>query len=175
MPGLNLLPWREHQRRSAVRRLQGLLVGVVLMAAIVTWLTDHLGRQALQRQLVDIAAMLRDTEQLDAQLAQLEQHQREQEQIRHQHQALDHLQGTRFFLLELLERLERAMPQGVNLTAVTRQQEHLQVSGLADSSALVGQLLRNLSAQIGEAAIQQMKAVDEGEAFELSLALGVEP
>jgi type IV pilus assembly protein PilN len=173
MPALNLLPWREQRRQAGVRHLQGLLLGVGLLAALITWVTDHLGRQAQHRQMLENASIRQAVERFDAQLTQLSQHKIEREQVQHRLQALEALQGRRLFLVDLLEQLERAVPHGVYLTAVTRQGTHLHLHGVARSSSLVAQLLRNLSSALGEAELQQMKAVDEGEAFELSVAMRV--
>ncbi|PSS56715.1 PilN domain-containing protein [Pseudomonas sp. BBP2017] len=171
MPGLNLLPWREQRRLAGIRRLQLLLCGVGLMAVLVTVLTDYLGRQAQQRQIRENATIQQAIDSLDAQLAQLAQHEVEQQQIRGRLQALESLRGKRLFLVDLLEQLERAVPQGVQLTAATRQGARLHIHGLAHSGSLVAQLLRNLSCALGKTELQQVKAVDEGEAFELSVAL----
>lgn len=171
MPALNLLPWRERSRQAGIRRLQGVLLGVGLLAALTIWLTDHLGRQAQQRQILENASIRQAIERLDARLVQVAQYKVEQEQAQHKLQALEHLQGKRLFLVELFENLERAVPQGVYLTTVTRQGMQLHIQGLARSGSLVAQLLRNLSSGLGVAEMQQMKAVDEGEAFELSVTM----
>ncbi|WP_422418002.1 PilN domain-containing protein [Pseudomonas sp. GZD-222] len=174
MPALNLLPWREQSRHVGIRRLQGLLLGVGLLAVLIVWVADQLGRQVQQRQMRERTSIHQAIERLDAQLAQVAQLKVEQEQVEHRLQALGHLQGKQLFLLELFESLERAVPQGVYLTAVTREGMHLHIHGLARSGSLVAQLLRNLSSALGEAEMQQMKAVDEGEAFELSVTMGDE-
>ncbi|MEG0861780.1 MAG: PilN domain-containing protein [Pseudomonas sp.] len=175
MPELNLLPWREQRRQAGVRHLQGLVLGVCLLAALITWVTDHLGRQAQQRQMLENAAIQQAVDHFDAQLAQISRHKGEREQVQHRLQTLESLQGRRLFLVDLFEQLERAVPQGVHLTAVSRQGSQLHIHGLARSGSLVAQLLRNLSSALGEAEMQQMKAVDEGEAFELSVAMRIGP
>lgn len=175
MLALNLLPWRERQRQAGIRRFQQQLLGVGLLAALMIGLADHWARQAQQRHVLDNASIRQVIERYDAQLAQVEQLKAEEQQVVQTLQKLAHLQGKRFQLIDLFEPLERAVPQGVYLTAVTRQGRRLQIRGLAQSGALVAQLLRNLSAVIGEADLQQVKAVDEGEAFELSVAMRGEP
>jgi type IV pilus assembly protein PilN len=171
MLALNLLPWREQRRQTGIRRLQGLLLGVGVLAALIVWMTDQLGRQVQQRQMREHASIHQAIERLDAQLAQVAQHKVEQAQVERRLQALEHLQGKRSLLVDLFESLERAVPQGVYLTAVTRDGMHLHIHGLARSGSLVAQLLRNLSSVLGEAEMQQMKAVDEGEAFELNVTM----
>ncbi|MNJ42262.1 Fimbrial assembly protein (PilN) [compost metagenome] len=171
MPGLNLLPWREHQHQAATRRLLGLLFGVALIAVLITWVIDQWGRQAQYRQTLEVASVRQAIEGIDDQLALMAQRALEQQQVQQQVQALASLQGGRWHLVELLEQLEGAVPQGVYLTAVSREGLQLRIQGLAQSGTLVAQLLRNLACGLGEATMQQLKAVDEGEAFELSVAL----
>lgn len=171
MPGLNLLPWRAQRCHAGIRRLQGLLLGVGLLAALIVGLTDHFGRQAQHRHLLESASIQQVIEHFDVQLAQIALGKVEQEQVLQMLQALEHLQSKRHFQVDLLERLEQVLPQDVHFTTVTRTGARLDIRGLAHSGSLVAQLLRNLSSVIGEADVQQMKAVDEGEAFELSVAL----
>ncbi|MDD2048040.1 PilN domain-containing protein [Pseudomonas putida] len=168
---MNLLPWREQKLQAGIRRMQLALLGVGLMAVLVTVLADLLGRQAQQRQIVENAAIQQVIDGFDAQLVQIAQHKIEQEQIQGRLQALESLQGKRVFLVDLLKQLERVVPPGVQLTALTRQGARLHIHGLAHSGSLVAQLLRNLSDALGKAELQQMKAVDEGETFELSVTL----
>ncbi|MGH8439818.1 MAG: PilN domain-containing protein [Pseudomonas sp.] len=168
---MNLLPWREQQLQAGIRRMQLALFGVGLMAVLITVLTDYLGRQVQQRHIVENAAIQQAIDGFDTQLAQVAQHKTEQERIQGRLQALESLQGKRVFLVDLFEQLERAVPPGVQLTALTRQGARLHIHGLAHSGSLVAQLLRNLACALGKAELQQMKAVDEGEAFELSVAL----
>jgi type IV pilus assembly protein PilN len=175
MPELNLLPWREQRRQAGLRRLQGLLLGIGLLAALITWVADHLGQQVQRRQAHAYASIRQAVDHSDAQLAQISQLKVERQQVQRSVQALEHLQGKRWMLADLFEQLERAVPEGVYLTTVTRQGTDLQVHGLARSGSLVAQLLRNLSSALGVAEMRQMKAVDEGEAFELSVTMRIEP
>lgn len=148
-----------------------MFVAAALLAAMVAWLLDARGRQALQRHLLDSGAARQAIEQQDARLAMLAQYEVELEQIRQQHQSLEHLHARRFALVDLFDQVERAVPEGVYLTAVTRQGPRLNISGLARSGSLMAQMMRMLAAEIGEVQMHQMKAVEEGEAFELGVIL----
>lgn len=171
MLGMNLLPWRERRRQAGIRRLQQLLLGVGLLAALIVGLVDYGARQAQTRHLLESASIRQAIEGFDAQLAQVDGLMAEQEQVAQMFQHLQQLQEGRFLLIDLLEQLERDMPQGVYLTAVARQGMTVQIRGMAQSGALVAQLLRNLTLATGKADLQHIKAVDEGEAFELSVTL----
>jgi type IV pilus assembly protein PilN len=171
MPDMNLLPWREQRRGLRIRRLQGWMLGMVLIALLVIWRVDAGGRESLQRQARDDAATRQVMEGLDAQLERLAQQKVDHEQIRDRLEMLERLQAGRLSRVDLLERLAGAVPQGVYFTELTVQGPRLRVTGVADSGSLVAQLLRNLSGEIGDADLQQVKAVDAGEAFELSLVV----
>ena len=171
MHGLNLLPWRERIRQAGIRRFQVMLLAVVMLAAMAVWTVDLIGRGIKRSHLQDHASIRRAIETADDRLAQMEQHKVEQVQLAQQLQALTHLKARRAHFAELVEQLESAVPQGVHLTLLTRQAQDLQIQGLAHSGALVAQLVRNLASGLGNVEIHQIKAVDEGEAFELSVSL----
>lgn len=175
MPEMNLLPWRERRRQLRIRRLQGWMLGMVLIALLVIWRVDACGREALQRQAHDDAATRQVIEGLDAQLERLAQHKVDHEQVRDRLEMLERLRAGRLSRVDLFDRLAGAVPHGVYLTGLTAQGQRLRVTGVADSGSLVAQLLRNLSAEMGEADLQQVKAADAGEAFELSLVVRGEP
>ncbi|MBM3105038.1 PilN domain-containing protein [Pseudomonas sp. P66] len=171
---LNLLPWREQRRQAAIRRLQVLLLGVGLTAVLATWVMDFLGRGEQHGQALEQASIHQAIEHFDTQLAQMAQYKDMREQIHSYQQVLDTLHDQRLLLVDLFQQLERAVPLGVQLTTVSRQGSRMQISGVAQSAPLVAQLLRNLSDAYRDTHVHQVKAVDEGEAFEMSVALGAE-
>ena len=175
MPGLNLLPWREYQRRAEIRRLSVRLAAVGLLALWGVWFADHLARQAQQRQGLENASLQQAIGQLDAQLAKSAQHGVEREQVQQHQQAFERLQGQRFLLFELFEQLEEVVPEGMYLTAVTREGERLHIQGVASAGALVAHLLRGLSGTFAQVMLQQTHAVDDGEAFEVSVVMRAKP
>ncbi|MEG1041926.1 MAG: PilN domain-containing protein [Pseudomonas sp.] len=175
MLSLNLLPWREHQRQAEIRRLSVRLAAIGLLTVLIVCLGDYLVRQAQQRQGLENASLQQAIAQLDGQLAKIAQHGVEQEQVKQHQQVLERLQGQRLFLFELFEHLEAVVPEGVYLTAVTHEDAGLHLQGVARSGTLVAQLLRGLSGAFGEAMLQHASAVDEGEAFEVSVVMRPKP
>lgn len=171
MQGLNLLPWRERQRQVSTRRLQAQLLGVGLAAVLMVWFIDVQARQVEHRQRLDKASVQQALDELDGQLAQLARQQIELSQVEQQLGGLTVLQGRRWALVDLFERVQRAVPQGVYLTALTQHGERLNLHGVAHSGALVAQLMRKLADEVGVADMHQLKAVDEGEVFELNVVL----
>ncbi|MEE1865671.1 PilN domain-containing protein [Pseudomonas auratipiscis] len=172
---LNLLPWREQRRQAAIRRLQALLLGVGLTAVLATWMMDYLGRRERQGQALEQASIRQDIEHFDSQLLQVARYEDMHAQVHRRREVLDALHEQRLLLVDLFQQLEHAVPLGVRLTTVTREGSRLQILGVAQSASLVAQLLRNLSDVFGGTHVHQVKAVNEGEAFDVSVALGAKP
>ena len=162
---LNLLPWRERRHQLCIRRFQAGCAGVVLLAAVATGVVDYHFRGVLEEQALSQAALKQGGGQ------------REPEALLHELRQLEGLQAGRYFAVDLLEQVERAMPDGLYLTALSQEPTALRLAGMAQSASAVAQLADSLSSSplISSAELQQLSAVEEGHAFELVAALKVAP
>ncbi len=144
IPAVNLLPWRDGQRRRR-NRLFGLQLGGVFAGALalVVMLALHQGAVAdgqgkrngiLQRKLAEFDRRIEEVERL-------RQRQREMgvriEAIR----ALEARRGT---VARMLEEVANTLPMGVHFQAMDRRGDVLALRGVASSSQDVSALLRNL-------------------------------
>ena len=144
IPAVNLLPWRDGQRRRR-NRLFGLQLGGVFAGALalVVMLALHQGAIAdgqgkrngiLQRKLAEFDRRIEEVERL-------RQRQREMgvriEAIR----ALEARRGT---VARMLEEVANTLPMGVHFQAMDRRGDVLALRGVASSSQDVSALLRNL-------------------------------
>ncbi|MFJ4346040.1 PilN domain-containing protein [Pseudomonas sp. NPDC089401] len=170
---LNLLPWRERQRQAAQRRLGLTLVGSLVLALCAVLLMDQLARQRVQRQ-----ALANDARQIliDAAARQVTQH----EQISQAHQAvmaqiaaLEGLRADRPLLTALFGDVERALPEGVQLVALKIQGADLRIAGVAASTAVVAQFMRDLerSSVLRELELKQVRSLPGGDEFLLTARL----
>ncbi|MDD1013970.1 pilus assembly protein PilM [Pseudomonas rubra] len=160
---LNLLPWRERRDQLRIRRFQVGCVGVVLLAAVVTWLVDRHGRSVLQEQAHGLTASIDVAGQPEVLMPEL--------------RALEGLQVARYFVVDMLEQLDLAMPDGVYFTALGQEQTALRLTGMAPSASAVVQLAAGLSSSslISSATVQRMSAFDQGHEFELQAILEAAP
>ena len=157
---LNLLPWRERRQRLRVRTFQAGCISVVLLVAVGSGFIDrHFRGVALAQTLHQPGG------------------QAPPEALLHELQQLQRLQAGRNFAVDVFEQVERAIPEGVYLTALSQEPAGLRLAGMAGSAALVAQLADSLASSplINGAELQQLSAVEDGHAFELVAALKVAP
>ena len=168
---LNLLPWRERQRLARVRRFQQALVGSLCLALGLVLLIDQLARQRLHAQAGASQQRERAIAVLDSQLEPLAQLRMALEQARGQSQALDALRAGQQRLPAVLGELERALPEGVELTALTLEGTQLQIAGLAVSAGSLVAFIQELelSSGLGEPILRHMQRQAGGEHFRLTV------
>ncbi|CAK9891787.1 MULTISPECIES: type IV pilus assembly protein PilM [Pseudomonas] len=162
---LNLMPWRERRHKLRVRRFQAGCASVVLLVAVASGVIDQHFRGVVQEQARSLATL----SQQDAQL--------QPEALLHELRHLRRLQASRYLAVDVFELVERAMPDGLYLTALGQEAAVLKLAGVAGSASLVAQLADELASSplIGSAEVQQISAVEQGHAFELIAALQVAP
>jgi type IV pilus assembly protein PilN len=167
---LNLMPWRERQRLAALRRLRLLLLGSTFMALCAVLLMDQLARERAQRQAIDNAARQTAMAALDVQLEQFGALDQAYDSVRAQAAALAALRADQGLVAALFADLERALPEGIQLTALKLERSRLQISGLAASGAVVAQLMRELERSGGllDLELKRVKSTASGEEFQLA-------
>jgi type IV pilus assembly protein PilN len=164
---INLLPWREQQRLAALRRFQLMLIGSVVLALCVVLLMDQLARQRAQHQAAANLGRQAAIAGLNRQLEQLDVIQQALDAARAQTASLDALFADRGLLTALFSDLERALPEGVQVVEMKVEGERLHLVGLAASSAVIAQLMRDLgrSGILLDLELKQIKSLPAGEEF----------
>ncbi|HYQ51678.1 MAG TPA: PilN domain-containing protein [Pseudomonas sp.] len=173
MMRLNLMPWRERQRLAALRRLRLMLLGSMFMGLCAVVLMDQLVRERAQRQAIDNSNRRAAIAELDAQLEQMAPIDRAYEAARAQAAALAVLRADQGLVTALFADLERALPEGLQLTALKVERSRLQLLGLAASGAVMAQFMRELehSNVLFDLALERVKSTDEGDEFLLGARL----
>jgi type IV pilus assembly protein PilN len=163
MARINLLPWRELERR---RRRRDLAIAAV--ASIATVLLFGLVLKLQIDAMID-AQRLRNI-YLEGQIAVLNRRIREINEIEKKRRALldrmdviQQLQESRPEVVHLFDQLVDVVPAGVFLTAVRQQGTGVTIEGRAQSNARVSALMRNIdaSAWIGNPVLLLIENKDE--------------
>lgn len=146
MARINLLPWREVQRKERQRQFLGVAAGAaIFMGLVVVYAHLHVGglietQQArnglLEREIADLDRKIRDIRTLEA----------EKQRLLARMNVIQQLQGNRAQIVHLLEVLAQALPDGVHYTEIKQEGHTLVLQGVAQSNARVSALMRNLDA-----------------------------
>ena len=134
MPRINLLPWREQQRKTRRREFTVAAFAAVFAGAMValggklmysSWI-------ALQNEKNEV--LKREIGKLDAQIADI----------------TETLQRSRPEIVHLFDELVRTVPEGVYLTSIKetdgKPERKLELHGVAQSSTRVSTYMRNIDA-----------------------------
>jgi type IV pilus assembly protein PilN len=146
MPRINLLPWREQQRKD--RKLAFTVgIGAALLGAAVATFAGYLffgsliegQQQRNQRLRAEISTLDRQIEEINSLEAQ-------KQKFIARMQIIEKLQRSRPEIVHVFDTFVRAMPDGTYLTAVTQSAQRFKIQGVAQSSTRVSSLMRNIDA-----------------------------
>ncbi len=143
---LNLLPWRDIQRREQDRQLLTISVGAWLLMGVVIFYAH-----------VHISAMVetqnKRNEFLTQEIAKVEKEIKEIADLKKKRQDLiarmnviHQLQNDRTRVVRTFDELVRRLPEGVYFSSFKNTGDSVALAGVAQSNARVSALMRNLSA-----------------------------
>jgi type IV pilus assembly protein PilN len=144
MPRINLLPWREGQRKE--RKLAFLVaLGVAALAAGVTAFAAYLMYGSMiesqQRRNDQLRAQIKT---LDKQIEEINDLETAKQRFIARMDIIEKLQRSRPEIVHVFDEIVRTLPEGVYLTAVKQTDKRLKFEGVAQSSTRVSSFMRNL-------------------------------
>ena len=171
MPRINLLPWRDQQRRD--RKLAffvalGAAVGLAAVTAFIAYLLLGSMIDAQEQRNQRLRAQIKV---LDTQIEEINDLEAQKQKFISRMRIIEKLQRSRPEVVHLFDELVREMPDGTYLTAVKQTGNKLKLDGVAQSSTRVSSLMRNISAsqwlQKPELEVVQTKNDTAGSTFVL--------
>jgi type IV pilus assembly protein PilN len=146
MPRINLLPWREGQRKE--RKLAFLVaLGVAAIAAGVTAFAAYLlYGSMIESQEKRNQSMRAQIRTLDKQIEEINNLENEKQKFIARMGIIEKLQRSRPEIVHVFEEIVRTLPEGVYLTAVHQTDRRLKFEGIAQSSTRVSSFMRSIDA-----------------------------
>ena len=144
MPRINLLPWREAQRKE--RKLAFLVaLGIAALAAGVTAFAAYLlyGSmiEAQQRRNNQLRAAIRT---LDHEIEEINSLESAKQKFIARMEIIEKLQRSRPEIVHVFDEIVHTLPEGVYLTSVKQSGMRLKFEGIAQSSTRVSTFMRNI-------------------------------
>jgi type IV pilus assembly protein PilN len=150
MPRINLLPWREDQRKE--RKLAFMVaLGVAAIAAIVTTFAVYLMFDSMisgqERRNAMLTAQIK---KLDKQIEEINDLESEKQKFIARMEIIEKLQRSRPEIVHVFDQIVKTLPDGVYLTGVQQigsgSVKRLKFEGVAQSSTRVSTFMRNIDA-----------------------------
>jgi type IV pilus assembly protein PilN len=144
MPRINLLPWREGQRKD--RKLAFLVaLGVAALAAGVASFAAYLMYASMIESQQHRNDVLRtEIRTLDKQIEEINSLESAKQKFIARMDIIEKLQRSRPEIVHVFDEIVRALPEGVYLTAVKQTDKRLKFDGVAQSSTRVSSFMRNI-------------------------------
>jgi type IV pilus assembly protein PilN len=148
MPRINLLPWRE-QERKVRRREFGVAAGGAVFAAIIFALGGKLVYSSwTDAQIAKNNLLKKEIVKLDAEIADIQDLENRKQRLVARMEIIEKLQRKRPEIVHQFDELVRTVPDGVYLTAIKQAGNKLELHGVAQSSTRVSTFMRNIDSSV---------------------------
>jgi type IV pilus assembly protein PilN len=179
MPRINLLPWRDQQRRERKLAFFVALGGAVVLAGVALFIAYLLVGSMIDAQEHRNEQLRAQIKILDKQIEEINDLEAQKQKFISRMQIIEKLQRSRPEVVHLFDELVKDMPDGTYLTSVKQTGNNLKLEGVAQSSTRVSALMRNISAsqwlQKPELEVVQTKNDTSGSSFILDAQQVVVP
>src|ERR1700732_5249225 len=144
MPRINLLPWREQERK--VRRREFLVAagGAVIASIILLGAGKLLYAGWTEAQIEKNNLLKNEIVKLDAQIADIQDLENRKQRLVARMEIIEKLQRKRPEIVHLFDELVKTVPEGVYLTQIKENGNKLEMRGVAQSSTRVSTFMRNI-------------------------------
>lgn len=171
MSNINLLPWREADKKHRQQRFftltgislsTSLLVMIMLNMVIGGLIDNQKQRSALLQQEMHI---------IDVKLGKIKELRGRKDKLQERIDLIQSLQRSRNIPTQLMNTLPQLVPAGVNLAKLTFKNDIIKINGTSDSNTRLAVLLRNIeeSTWLQNGSLDSIVALskEEGNRFEM--------
>ena len=164
MPSINLLPWREAERKKRQRDFGVALGGAVVAAIAVIMLTMLAYSQMISAQESRNDRLTAEIAELEKSIQEIDGLERQKERLLARMEIIEELQKSRPEIVHLFDELARQLPEGVYLTGMKQTGSRVETRGVAQSSTRVSALMRQIdsSAWLADPEVERVETKQSG-------------
>lgn len=144
MPRINLIPWREAERKRRRQEFGVGAVGALMLAGVIAFAMNWQMQSTIDHQNGRNQYLNDEIADLDKQIAEILDLEQRRDRLRARIEVIEQLELSRPEIVHVFDQLVRTIPDGIYLTAVKQTDRKLQVKGLAQSSTRVASYMRNI-------------------------------
>ncbi len=144
MPRINLLPWREEERKTRQREFGVAAVGAVIAGIAIVMLAMFAYSQMISAQESRNERLTSEIIEIEKSIAEIDTLERQKERLLARMEIIDQLQKSRPEVVHLFDELIRQLPEGVYLTGMKQTGSRIEIRGVAQSSTRVSALMRQI-------------------------------
>jgi type IV pilus assembly protein PilN len=145
MPRINLLPWREQQRKERKLAFTVGVFGALLGAAVVSFIGYLYFGSLIEAQQHRNDSLRAEITTLDRQIEEINRLDAEKQKFIARMQIIEKLQRSRPEIVHVFDTFVRTIPDGTYLTSITQSGARFKIQGVAQSATRVSALMRNIA------------------------------
>lgn len=160
MPRINLLPWREAERKERQQMFMVALGVAVAVAIVATFGVHLLYSEMISNQQARNKLLQAHIDSLDKQIGKINTLRKTERHFMARMQVIEHLQRSRPQIVHVFDQIVRTVPPGLYLTQVDQKGKRIRFRGVAQSSTRVSDFMRNIdgSKWLANAQLEVIKA-----------------
>lgn len=144
MPRINLIPWREAERKRKRQEFGVGAVGSVIFAGLIALVINWQMQSAIDYQNERNQLLKNEIAQLDKQITEILDLEQQKQRLLARMQVIEQLERSRPEIVHVFDQLVRTLPDGIYLTSVKQTERRIQLKGIAQSSTRVASYMRNI-------------------------------
>jgi type IV pilus assembly protein PilN len=144
MPRINLLPWREQERKVRRREFMVAAGGAIFAAVIFVLGGKLLYSSWTDSQRAKNNLLTKEIVKLDAQIADIQDLETRKQRLVARMEIIERLQRKRPEIVHLFDEVVTTVPDGIYLTEIKQSGKKLEIHGVAQSSTRVSTYMRNI-------------------------------
>lgn len=164
MPSINLLPWREAERKKRQRDFGVAAGGAVVAAIAVVMATMFAYSQMISNQQARNQRLTNEIVELEKSITEIDGLERQKERLLARMEIIEELQKSRPEIVHLFDELVRQLPEGVYLTGMKQTGSRVEIRGVAQSSTRVSALMRQIDSSdwLGDPEVERVETTQSG-------------
>jgi type IV pilus assembly protein PilN len=166
MPRINLIPWREAERKRRRQEFGAGAIGALLLGGVIAFAINLQMQNAIDNQNERNAYLKTEIAQLDKQITEILQLEEQKQRLKARIEVIEQLERSRPEIVHVFDQLVRTLPDGIYLTEIKQAERKIQLKGLAQSSTRVASYMRNLDSSewLGDPALDILETKGAGDA-----------
>jgi type IV pilus assembly protein PilN len=146
MPRINLLPWREAERKRKRQEFGVGAIGALILAGVIALAVNWQMSAAVDAQNERNQYLKNQIAELDKQITEILALEEQKERLKARIQVIEQLERSRPEVVHVMDQIVRTIPDGVYLTSVKQTDRKLLIKGVAQSSTRVAAYMRSIDA-----------------------------
>ena len=144
MPRINLLPWRDEERKERKLKFLVALGGAALGACVVAGIGYMMMDSMVSAQEARNDKLKGEIEELDKQIEKINSLEADKARFIARMDVIEKLQRSRPEIVHIFDEIAKQLPDGVYLTGISQTGSRLKFEGIAQSSTRVSSFMRNI-------------------------------